>query len=64
MAIELTLLFIVSIIMATLMERYKEVCELQETRRSRNERMNRDAVRLRNIFVPVDTERLKSLKVS
>ncbi len=50
--------------MATLVEeRYKVVCELQESSRLRNEQMMRDAVRLRNIFAPVNTERLENLKV-
>ena len=49
--------------MATLLGRYKEICELQESSRLRNEQMMKDAIRLRNIFVPVNTESLENLKV-
>ena len=48
----------------TLLEQYRRTCEIQEARRLRNEHLNRNAVRLRDIFVPVNTQALETLKVS
>ena len=49
--------------MATLVSRYKEVCEQRERSKLRNDQMNRDAVRLRNIFFPVNMDKLEKIKV-
>lgn len=49
---------------SSLVETYKTVCDQQERRIIRNEKMCRDAVRLRTIFFPVNTQKLENLKVS
>ena len=50
--------------MATVLDRYKEICERHESSKHRNSQMKKDAIRLQKIFKPVNTERLEELKVS
>ena len=50
--------------MATVLDRYREICERHESSKHRNSQMKKDAIRLKKIFKPVNTERLEELKVS